>query len=204
MIKQESFYLGDVMNTRFKIIICMVIAGNLCSTASIAAWSLSDFTKKISWGDVAEKAAKTLWINSIKKQLGNYPHKNDTAYVRVGSELPAEEIAAIEARQKNKVRPALEAILGKQLPADTKLTLGVCCSGGGYRAMIATLGFLTGLEKIGLLDATTYMAGLSGSTWLLGPWLYRNCRINDAKPVSLTNYAKLLSAKTTKSLLKVT
>ncbi|MBM3893511.1 hypothetical protein FJ365_03890 [Candidatus Dependentiae bacterium] len=190
------------MSNRLTIIIYITILSNACSMETIIPWSLSDFTKKISWGDLAEKAAKSMWVNSIKKQLGNYPHKHEAAHVRISSELPTREIDAVEERQKHKVRPALEALLGKPLPTDKSLTLGVCCSGGGYRAMIATLGFLMGLEKIGVLDATTYMAGLSGSTWLLGPWLYRNCQIDNAKPVSLANYAKLLSAKTAKPLLK--
>ena len=40
-------------------------------------------------------------------------------------------------------------------------------SGGGFRAMISFLGFLEGLEAIGVFDGLTYCAGVSGSTWLL-------------------------------------
>lgn len=39
------------------------------------------------------------------------------------------------------------------------------CSGGGYRAMIATAGFLKGAEKTGLLDSTVYLTGMSFSQY---------------------------------------
>jgi len=40
-------------------------------------------------------------------------------------------------------------------------------TGGGYRAMIETLGFLEGAEANGILDCCTIMTGLSGSTWAM-------------------------------------
>lgn len=48
--------------------------------------------------------------------------------------------------------------------------VAICASGGGYRAMIATLGFLLGAEETGILDTITYCAALSGSTWCLASW----------------------------------
>lgn len=49
--------------------------------------------------------------------------------------------------------------------------IAVCASGGGLRAMIGTLGFLQAMQEGGLLDLTSYMCGLSGSTWALSGWL---------------------------------
>src|SRR5690606_34383497 len=46
----------------------------------------------------------------------------------------------------------------------------VCASGGGYRAMVATLGALIGMEEPGLLDCVSTIAGLSGSTWAMASW----------------------------------
>jgi phospholipase A2 len=49
--------------------------------------------------------------------------------------------------------------------------IAVCASGGGLRAMIGTLGFLQAMQEGGLLDHTSYLCGLSGSTWALSGWL---------------------------------
>ncbi len=51
------------------------------------------------------------------------------------------------------------------------LTIAICASGGGYRAMTSTLGFIKGLEEIGVLDSILYIAGLSGSTWATVRWI---------------------------------
>ena len=54
------------------------------------------------------------------------------------------------------------------------IKLGYVAPGGGYRAMILTTGYLTALEETGLLDATSYLSALSGSTWFLIAWLFSN------------------------------
>jgi len=51
------------------------------------------------------------------------------------------------------------------------LRIGVCSSGGGFRAMIATAGLLWGLEECGLLPLIDTCVGLSGATWFLFPWV---------------------------------
>uniref|UniRef100_A0A672HQ62 PLA2c domain-containing protein n=1 Tax=Salarias fasciatus TaxID=181472 RepID=A0A672HQ62_SALFA len=51
-------------------------------------------------------------------------------------------------------------------------TIAVAGSGGGSRAMTGLLGSLRGLQEIGVLDAVTYLTGVSGSTWALSA-LYR-------------------------------
>ncbi len=60
------------------------------------------------------------------------------------------------------------------LPAaqDSRMTprIAVCASGGGFRAMIATMGFWKGMEEIGLDDVILMAACLSGSTWFTTPW----------------------------------
>jgi len=47
-------------------------------------------------------------------------------------------------------------------------------TGGGYRAMIETTGFLEGAEDSGVLQCCTYMCGLSGSTWAMNSWVASN------------------------------
>lgn len=40
-------------------------------------------------------------------------------------------------------------------------------SGGGFRAMVGFSGVMKALYESGILDCATYIAGLSGSTWLV-------------------------------------
>lgn len=74
------------------------------------------------------------------------------------------------AERAGKTEAPLRQLLGEVcLRGDANLPrIAFCLSGGGYRAMISSLGFLLGAKNIGLFDTATYMAGLSGSTWLLG------------------------------------
>lgn len=94
--------------------------------------------------------------------------------------LPVEEVAT-----DNEITDGEEAVLLKRLPKIQKaLTnligdvevndipmIGLVGSGGGYRAMIAMLGFTWALEKLGVLDAVSHISALSGSTWMLNSWL---------------------------------
>lgn len=64
------------------------------------------------------------------------------------------------------------------------ITIGLAFSGGGYRAMLCGAGQLSALDNRtdaafqsglgGLLQATTYLAGLSGGNWLTGTISYNN------------------------------
>ena len=44
-------------------------------------------------------------------------------------------------------------------------TVGMIGSGGGFRAMVGYSGVTKALADSGILDCTTYMGGLSGSSW---------------------------------------
>lgn len=45
--------------------------------------------------------------------------------------------------------------------------IAVVGSGGGFRAMVGFSGVMKALYESGVLDCTTYVAGLSGSTWYI-------------------------------------
>lgn len=64
-------------------------------------------------------------------------------------------------------KEALRTFLDAQALGKTP-TIAVVASGGGSRAMFATLGALKGLIELGFFDAVTYLCGLSGSTWAIG------------------------------------
>ncbi len=48
--------------------------------------------------------------------------------------------------------------------------IATCFSGGGFRAMIATLGFWQAVSDMGIAGSILYSANLSGSTWCTIPW----------------------------------
>jgi phospholipase A2 len=113
----------------------------------------------------------------IPKLNKTNPFRNTPATLRIGIDLPAEEYIIMQNRKKH-TQPALENFLEMNLAENQTLNIGFCGSGGGYRAMLSTVGFLNGAQKIGLLDTVGYMSALSGSTWALGPWTSLNLPID--------------------------
>ncbi|XP_034800028.1 cytosolic phospholipase A2 gamma isoform X28 [Pan paniscus] len=80
-----------------------------------------------------------------------------------------EEKAAVERRRLH----VLKALKKLRIEADEAPVVAVLGSGGGLRAHIACLGVLSEMKEQGLLDAVTYLAGVSGSTWAISS-LYTN------------------------------
>ena len=72
---------------------------------------------------------------------------------------------------KNRL-PIVQQNLKTFFNIDKPLRIGFCCSGGGNRSMIGTLGLLTGAARSHVLDVTLYLTGLSGSTWLLSQFCF--------------------------------
>lgn len=72
---------------------------------------------------------------------------------------------------KNRL-PKVQKVLKDTFEIDQPLRVAFCCSGGGNRAMVGTLGLLTGAAKTKVLNASMYIVGLSGSTWTIAPWSY--------------------------------
>ncbi len=54
-------------------------------------------------------------------------------------------------------------------PGEYVPKIALVFSGGGYRAMIETIGYLCGAEQTGVFNCCQYMCGLSGSTWAIIP-----------------------------------
>ena len=107
-------------------------------------------------------------------------HSHQVAIVRHGRELAPEEAIFVSDR-KTRARMFLEAELSKRygkeyssLSEQEVPTIGICFSGGGYRAMFASIGYLRGLNQIGVLNTATYVSSLSGSSWALAPWILSN------------------------------
>lgn len=120
--------------------------------------------------------------------LPNHTFNTKAAFVRYApnNELCAEERAFINNRLPH-ARESMEKFLGMKLTEQNMPRIGLCFSGGGFRAMNLTLGFLKGAEDSGLFDSCMYMCGLSGSTWAIAPWIATD------EPLSV--YMKNLSKK---------
>lgn len=133
-------------------------------------------------------------IKSQEKAILNNPYQNTVAQVRIGNQLHPEELA-YRAYREPKVKAALESLLGRVLDDKKIPVIAFIGSGGGYRAMLGSTGFLVGAEKIGLLDAATYITALSGSTWMLGTWF--------ATGWSCANFREYLEGVVIQNILKI-
>uniref|UniRef100_UPI003AABA0C7 cytosolic phospholipase A2 zeta-like n=1 Tax=Centroberyx gerrardi TaxID=166262 RepID=UPI003AABA0C7 len=88
--------------------------------------------------------------------------------VRMDFDIPPQEKEYLEKR-KVVVGQALQKLFGLSSPPGPKKVpvIALVGSGGGTRAMTGLFGSLRGLQQIGVLDAATYITGVSGSTWTM-------------------------------------
>lgn len=119
---------------------------------------------------------------NLTKQLDPEHLRDDSVAVRVGPELAPEEIKYL-ARRQPILEQGFETVFGTN--PQRKPTIAVCCSGGGYRALVGTAGFMRGLQETGLLDCVTYGSYLSGSTWYAAPWV-----LSGQKPSAFSSEAR--------------
>jgi len=109
-------------------------------------------------------------VQAALKPIAQKNQDTRVAQVRIGSELSSQEQAALVTRE-SRTKTAQAKFLGTTPATTPSLRLAACGSGGGYRAMICTTGFLLGAQDIGILDAFSYISALSGSTWAVGSWI---------------------------------
>ncbi|ESZ91087.1 lysophospholipase precursor [Sclerotinia borealis F-4128] len=118
--------------------------------------------------------------------------------IREASGLSANETSWLELRRNNTIQPMISFLERMNISgfdatsyinkvsgnASTLPNIGIAVSGGGYRALMNGAGFVAAADDRtsnstnsgqigGLLQATTYLAGLSGGGWLVGS-IYTN------------------------------
>lgn len=101
-----------------------------------------------------------------------YPEIKQVAHVRQGLDLGPEEKAFL-IKRKMHVRDHFARYLGldpEQVHPDDIPVIGFGGSGGGYRAMIGYMGYMTEMKKAGLWDLITYVAGVSGTCWSIAAY----------------------------------
>jgi phospholipase A2 len=158
---------------------------------------LDFFTKKVPVN------VKELWsvygVPFLKQQvlqsvMAGDPNRDRVAqvYTPLKSLQPLASLeGAFLAARAGKIKNSLERLTGGgKIDFNELPTLACCMSGGGYRAMVLTAGFMQALEEIGLLDAITYVSALSGSTWYIGPWT-----LMQTQPLKPSQYNGLLEEK---------
>ncbi len=110
--------------------------------------------------------------------IAKNPYKTTSATVRLGNQLCDQERAYLQNRvqwvEAALAQQGIACAEGKKVP-----TIAIVCSGGGYRAMLYALGALKGFQESGVLDLSTYLVGLSGSTWAIAPWICSGQTIDD-------------------------
>ncbi len=106
------------------------------------------------------------------------PEASFSIQARQDNDICSKEISTFNARIP-RIVSSMQKFTGKLLEIENIPSIGIACSGGSFRAAIATLGLLRGLQAIGLLDAVAYLASLSGSTWTAAAWLTHDNNLND-------------------------
>lgn len=126
---------------------------------------------------------EALWAKLLQfyYQDRESPYRGCTARVNDGASLCKAERSFVTRRLQEHVKPALETVFGMPLTQAQVPTIAIAGSGGGYRAMVSLAGFLQGLDQCGLLEASMYVAGVSGSTWCIFPWLAARSTLSDFK-----------------------
>ncbi|XP_026141513.1 cytosolic phospholipase A2 zeta [Carassius auratus] len=107
--------------------------------------------------------------NKVDLQLKRDDRSDEELDVRLDFDIPVEEKNFLVKRKKVVSQALQKALKLSSAPEPSKVpVVAVVCSGGGSRALTSTYGSLQGLQKIQLLDAVSYITGVSGATWALG------------------------------------
>lgn len=120
--------------------------------------------------DIDENAQRFFLSEKIQNYIATwYPVTPPTSVISIQSDcsLCPEEKLFLQNRSV-----VTQQALQNYFSVNQPLRIGLCCSGGGNRAMIGMLGFLKGMHDTHLFDVLTYIAAVSGSTWLVAPVSY--------------------------------
>ncbi|KAF8851062.1 putative cytosolic phospholipase A2 [Acephala macrosclerotiorum] len=120
------------------------------------------------------KSALTIQSNTKSDihDTTRYPEVAHIAEVRRGLNLCSSERRFLADRNL-RVRTAFAKYLGlnpEDVHPDDIPIVGFGGSGGGFRALIAMLGYSEEMKRSGLWDVLTYVAGVSGSCWALAAY----------------------------------
>jgi|GEM_PF-533049 len=144
---------------------------------NLAEWHivkpLKDVAAKVD--DVVRSLVKKTFVSAQDNR-----HSTENAYVRQSNQLNEQESAFV-VKRKLVVKNNLEKALQRSLGHTTTPVIASVFSGGGYRAMLGTVGSLIAMEDAHFLDSVMYLVGLSGSTWAIGSFFSRDIQLAQFK-----------------------
>lgn len=112
--------------------------------------------------DIFDRGIVQLVLQAVQSQY--YNPQYDRTYTITNAALPLEERAYLQQR----LRYSAQVFAHKTGRKTTTFpSVALCCSGGGLRALISTLGFLHALRDAQLSDYLSYISSLSGSSWAI-------------------------------------
>merc|ERR1712144_35117 len=165
----------------------MKVTSLLTSVATFSLCEASLVVPRDASPEVLAAEALSIPESTLKRALPNNPSggyapavvdcPSDRPTIRSAATLSPSEVSWLELRRNNTIEPmiswltrmnvtdfdASSYINGIRNNATALPNIGIAVSGGGYRALMIG----------GLLQATTYLAGLSGGGWLVGS-IYTN------------------------------
>eukprot|EP00298_Acanthocystis_sp_HF-20_P023763 c33569_g1_i1.p1 GENE.c33569_g1_i1~~c33569_g1_i1.p1 ORF type:complete len:573 (+),score=166.33 c33569_g1_i1:46-1719(+) len=77
--------------------------------------------------------------------------------------------------------------------SNKRLNSGACFVGGGNRAFTASAGQLRALSDLGLIDQIKYLVGVSGGSYAITSYAYRQCQPDDSKFLPVGNEPEKLT-----------
>ncbi|KAK9325217.1 lysophospholipase catalytic domain-containing protein [Lipomyces orientalis] len=143
---------------------------------------------------LASGLSKRSFTNSANYTPTRTPCPSGSLVRLASAGLSSDESQYVDERN-NMTRDALVSLLDRIglddfdasdfLGSNTSIKIGLAISGGGYRAMLSGAGFLAAADNRtvnatdsghigGLLQASTYLVGLSGGSWLVGSMVMNN------------------------------
>ena len=146
-------------------------------------------------------------MSQLRSEISS-PDKHSAHTAHVMHMLPEREQMILKSRAA-KVRSALRDFLGESVEEQLVPSIGLACGGGGVRALLETVGWLSGAQASGLYDCLTYMSGLSGSTWALNTYLASARSMGEYKEhlkkrlaVSVTDHVTALTSDDLRDFIK--
>ncbi|KAJ2518021.1 hypothetical protein H4217_003602 [Coemansia sp. RSA 1939] len=132
---------------------------------------------KAAWGDtiygLLPEQLQLPWVTACAQMCLDpnvHPELLQPASVRIGHEVCSQEANFRLERAKHMRNDFAEYIGVPAASVDERdiPIIGVAGSGGGFRAMVATIGYYRAMHISGFLRCVTYDAAVSGSSWAIG------------------------------------
>ncbi|KAJ2809252.1 hypothetical protein H4R20_000247 [Coemansia guatemalensis] len=120
--------------------------------------------------DILPSQLQRPWVTDCAEHCldkETHPEPSEATLVRIGSDICSQE-ADFQRIRAEKIRNDFAGFIGvasgtvdvRDIPV-----IGIAGSGGGFRAMIATLGSYRAMHQAGLAQCAMYDAAVSGSSW---------------------------------------